>query len=61
MKCPCHKCEERTVPCHDTCERYRSWRPNRDEALNALKRENDLRADIGESHYNRVKRARRGQ
>lgn len=29
--CPCKGCDERTVTCHGTCEKYLAWRKDLDE------------------------------
>jgi hypothetical protein len=31
MKAPCFKCENRTVSCHSTCEKYLAYREERQE------------------------------
>ena len=28
---PCYKCEERETGCHATCERYQTWKRNKEE------------------------------
>ena len=35
---PCHKCAERSVGCHGTCETYRTWSAKRDEAKMARRK-----------------------
>lgn len=30
---PCKGCTDRHSCCHDTCERYKTWKQSRDEAL----------------------------
>lgn len=32
-KCPCHGCFDRTVTCHGRCERYQSWKKEREDKL----------------------------
>lgn len=25
-KCPCYKCNDRNIECHDECKNYKTWR-----------------------------------
>lgn len=38
IKSPCHKCKEREVGCHSTCEKYAEFRQRLDE-INERERE----------------------
>ena len=55
-KCPCHQCKDRGGTCHDSCERYISWRNDRREATDALKEERDMEARVGEILFRKAKR-----
>ena len=57
--CPCCGCQERTVGCHGTCERYKAWDGKRQaEKLERFRRtsilhEADKRKSAAVSHYKR--------
>lgn len=35
MESPCHRCHERAMRCHATCERYLGWKRAHEEARTA--------------------------
>jgi len=57
--CPCYGCQERTVGCHGTCEKYKAWDGKRQaEKLERFRRisilhEADKRKSAAVSHYKR--------
>ena len=57
--CPCCGCQERTVGCHGTCERYKAWNGKRQaERQERIRRtsilhEADKRKSAAVSHYKR--------
>lgn len=53
MKAPCYKCEDRTVTCHTTCEKYIAFKNFRNEQSRMVnkKRQDDLL--IYEYHYDK--------
>ena len=57
--CPCCGCQERTVGCHGTCERYKAWngkrQAERQERIKktSLLHEADKRKSAAVSHYKR--------
>lgn len=38
--CPCGGCEERTLGCHSSCEKYQNWKGSRDAIRNGWRKEN---------------------
>ena len=38
MKCPCNRCERRTLTCHGVCREYEDWKIER-AAINDYNRE----------------------
>lgn len=62
--CPCCGCQERTVGCHGTCERYKAWngkrQAERQERIKktSLLHEADKRKSAAVSHYKRRGRQR---
>ena len=47
-KNPCFKCEERTIECHATCERYKEARKEHDKIVTKANLEKQARHDLTE-------------
>ena len=58
-RAPCRECTERHSTCHDTCEKYRSWKRLRDEAVKAQREGNGADAVIASGVYRTLREKRR--
>lgn len=60
---PCKDCRNRRPGCHDTCERYKTWRWKRSEILNRERLKRDAYTDHESQPYWRKHRGdtKRGQ
>lgn len=46
QKAPCYQCEDRTDGCHGSCERYDTWKKEREEKLKQQRAENEVNSAL---------------
>lgn len=48
MKVPCYKCEDRSIRCHSTCEKYKAFAENREKIREQKAKEREMDSFYGE-------------
>ena len=56
--CPCFKCEDRHITCHDTCKRYLNWKEEHEAIRDKARKERELNQQITELKEATIKRVR---
>ena len=56
LNCPCKECTDRQIKCHSTCQRYKHWRKEYDEAKEKYNAQSELENSLNTYEIDRSRR-----